>query len=126
MDVQQVLPLPEASDYTVKVREKAREERRKQRTGRDLTKFDVTIEGSTETRLPKRRAIFLIVKHACDQGISPEEVSKAPCEDSENSDWYYAQFKKTATQAKMQGKFDKCINCHGQASDRDYVFGLPN
>ncbi len=76
VDVQQVLPLPEASEYTVKVREKAREERRKQRSSKDLTKFDVTIGGRTETRLPKRRAIFRIVKHLCDQGISPEEISK--------------------------------------------------
>ncbi len=76
VDVQQVLPLPEASDYTVKLREKAREERRKQRSGRDLTKFDVTIGGFTETHLPKRKAIFRVVKHICDQGISPEEISK--------------------------------------------------
>lgn len=77
VDVQQVLPLPEASDYTVKLREKAREERRQRRTGKDLTKFDVTIGGQTETHLSKRKAIFRVVKFLCDQSVPPEEISKA-------------------------------------------------
>jgi hypothetical protein len=76
VDVQQVLPLPEASDYVVKLREKAREERRKQRSSKDLTKFDVTIVDETEAHLPKRRAIFRVVRHLCDRGITPEEISK--------------------------------------------------
>lgn len=77
VDVQQVLPLPEAADYQVKLREKARQERQKRRGGRDLTKFDVAIEGRTEQRLTKRLAIFRIVKHLCDRGASPEEITQA-------------------------------------------------
>lgn len=77
VDVQQVLPLPEAADYQVKLREKARQERRQRRDGRDLTKFDVTIDGRTEHRLSKRLAIFRVVKHLCDNGVTPEEVSRA-------------------------------------------------
>lgn len=77
VDVQQILPLPEASEYTIKIREKASEERRKRLSGsKDYTQFDVTIDGRTDTRLPKRRAIFKVVKHLCDQGVSPEEISK--------------------------------------------------
>lgn len=76
LDVQQVIPLPEAADYQVQVREKARRERAQRRDGRDLTKYDVTVDGRTEQRLPKRRAIYLLVRHLCGRGVSPEEIHK--------------------------------------------------
>ena len=74
LDVQQVIPLPEAADYQVQVREKARREREQRRQGRDLTKFDVTIGGQLEARLPKNRAVYRIVRHLCDSGVPPEEI----------------------------------------------------
>ena len=43
LQVEQVLPLPEAQDYVVGVREKKRSEAKTQE--RDLTRFDVTIDG---------------------------------------------------------------------------------
>ena len=64
------------TESSTRVREKAHEERQKKLSGRDLTKFNVTIDRDTETHLPKRRAIFRIVKHLCEHGISPEEISK--------------------------------------------------
>lgn len=42
--------------------------------GRDYTKFDVTIAGQKHEALAKRMAIFSIVKHLCDQGVTPEEI----------------------------------------------------
>lgn len=68
LDVQQVLPLPEAADYQVQVREKARRERAQRRGTRDLTKYDVTISGRTQERLPKRRTMYAVVRHLCSQG----------------------------------------------------------
>jgi hypothetical protein len=72
--VQQVIPLPEAAEYQVKVREKVRREREDRRSGRDLTKYDVTIAGVTYEQLPKRRTMYQVVRHLCDQGISPEQI----------------------------------------------------
>lgn len=56
------------------MREKARREREQRRQGRDLTKFDVAIDGQLEARLPKNRAVHRIVRHLCDSGVPPEEI----------------------------------------------------
>ncbi len=42
--------------------------------GRDYTKFDVKICDKKHEALAKRMAIFTIVKHLCDQGVTPEEI----------------------------------------------------
>lgn len=75
LDVQQVLPLPEATEYQVRVREKVRRERQHRQGGRDFTKYDVTVSGETFSRLPKRRAIHRVVQRLCEQGVSPEDVT---------------------------------------------------
>ncbi len=73
-DVQQVIPLPEADEYRVRIKEKQLRERAARKFERDFTKFDVTINGKTHTRLPKRTAIYSIVKYLCDSGISPQTI----------------------------------------------------
>jgi hypothetical protein len=76
VDVQQVIPLPEAAEYQVKVREKVRREREDRKDGRDFTKYDVTIEGETLSRLPKRRTMFHLVRHLTSNGVSVAQISK--------------------------------------------------
>ena len=75
LDVQQVIPLPEAEDFQVKVREKKQTERVARQSSKDLTKFDVKIGGHARERQAKRHAIFLVVKALCDRGISPLEIA---------------------------------------------------
>jgi hypothetical protein len=78
LDIQQVIPLPEASDYMVRLREKEEEKRVSQlRKSRDLTYFDVTLAGKIERGLPKRRAIFAIVRHLLERGITPHQLEDA-------------------------------------------------
>jgi len=43
--------------------------------------------------------------------------------DSENGNWYYAVLDPSGTQPVMQGKIEKCMDCHDSADERDYVFG---
>jgi hypothetical protein len=74
IDVQQVIPLPEARDYQVKVREKVRREQQQRRQGRDLTKFDVIIEGHLEPRLPKNRAMHRVIAHLVSRGVTPDQI----------------------------------------------------
>ena len=45
-----------------------------EKTGKDYTKFDVTINGVTQEALSKRKAILAVVKYLCDQGVTPEEI----------------------------------------------------
>jgi len=77
IDVQQVIPLPEAEAYIIQIREKQQKERMKRKGGRDTTRFDVTIDGDTCKDQSKREAIYLVVKHLCASGVTPEEIIDA-------------------------------------------------
>lgn len=74
VDVQQIIPLPEAEEYQIRVRDKARLERVARSQSRDLTKYDVTIGEQTLMRLPKRQAILSIIRYLCAQGVDPEAI----------------------------------------------------
>ncbi len=74
LHVQQVIPLPEAEDYQVQVREKKQRERTGRNFNPDFTKYTVTIGDRRLERLPKRRAILAVVKALCNQGIAPEDI----------------------------------------------------
>jgi len=76
-DIQQLIPLPEAIDYQVKLREKAVEQRQSRREGsRDYSKFDVTINGKTELSRNKRQTMYLVISEYFKSGISPMELMK--------------------------------------------------
>ncbi len=76
IDVQQVIPLPEAGEYVVQVREKERRERRARESSRDYTRYDVTIEDELHERQAKRRAIHLVIKALCSKEATPEQISE--------------------------------------------------
>lgn len=74
-DIQQIIPLPEAEDYRVQLKEKQHRERVARKSSRDVTKYDVTVDGQTLGCLPKRVAIYTVVRHLANRGHSPEEIS---------------------------------------------------
>lgn len=74
LDVQQIIPLPEANAYQVQIKEKQKRERQARTFNPDFTKYDITIDGRTFPHLAKRNAIFTVVKHLCDNGVTPEEI----------------------------------------------------
>ena len=73
-DVQQVIPLPEAEEYIVAIRAK-QEQQKTNQLQRDYTRYDVTVNGITQSKLPKRTAILTVVKHLCEQNVSPEKIA---------------------------------------------------
>jgi hypothetical protein len=75
VDVQQVIPLLEAAEYQVRFKEKIREERERLSSGRDYTRYDVTVDGMTQTRLPKRQAAYQILRALCERGVTPERIA---------------------------------------------------
>jgi len=77
LDVQPIIPLPEAASYTTGLREKKREEQKAKKSSRDLTRYDVTVGGVTERALPKRRAVLAVVQGLVKAGVSPEAMAKA-------------------------------------------------
>jgi len=76
LDVQQIVPLPEAQDYQVRVRERHQRERASRRASRDYARFDVTVGGTVLRNLPKRRAVFTVVQGLCSAGNSPAYISE--------------------------------------------------
>jgi hypothetical protein len=74
VDIQTVIPLPEAEDYQVQIREKQQKEKFSRSSSRDMTKYRITIEGKTTEPLAKRRAIFAVVQELCRQGVNPDEI----------------------------------------------------
>jgi len=79
LDVQQVIPLPEAEDYQIQLREKIKQGREQRRSTRDLTRLDVTIGNQIHTNMSKRGAIYEVVKCLCNQGITPDQIiSRVP------------------------------------------------
>jgi hypothetical protein len=76
VDVQQIIPLPEAADYQEQFREKERKEREVRSSGLDFTRYDVDIDGEHHSSNAKRNAIFLICKHLCSKGVNPDEIAE--------------------------------------------------
>ncbi len=76
VDVQQIVPLPEATEYQVQVREKARKERQAGGTSIDFTRYDIQLEGDMYPSMWKRNAIFLICKRLCDKSTNPDDIAK--------------------------------------------------
>jgi hypothetical protein len=76
VDVQQVIPLPEAAEYQVAVRERNEQRRHVAVGDRDRTKFDVTIGGSVQREVNKRRAVLLIVRGLAEAGVSQEDTMR--------------------------------------------------
>ena len=74
LDVQQIVPLPEAVMYTTGFKEKA-EEKRKAEHDFDFSKYDLTVDGNTQSSLPKRRLVFEVVKVALAKGLTPEQIA---------------------------------------------------
>jgi len=75
VDVQQIIPLPEAEDYIVRVARKDHEEKVAREAQRDLTRFDVTINGTRQERLPKRKVMYVLIRYLVEQGIAPEKIA---------------------------------------------------
>jgi len=76
IDVQQVLPLPEAEQYQVQIRRKEVVERAARAQGRDFTRYDVTVGGEVFRNLPKRWAILHVVRALCNGGVDPDEIGR--------------------------------------------------
>jgi hypothetical protein len=75
VDVQQIIPLPEAAEYQVQIREKTQKERQAKSSGTDFTRFDVQIAGERHVSMWKRNALYEICKYLCERGVSPEEIA---------------------------------------------------
>ena len=78
LDVQQVIPLPEAAAFQVAIREKNLVKAAVDAGGRDFTRYLVqTSQGEAGTNLPKRHFIYQVVKEAIRLGLKPQAIAGA-------------------------------------------------
>ncbi len=76
VDVQQIIPLPEATEYQIQVRKKVRREREARSGGADYRRFDLTLGDRQFTGEPKRRAIYRVFCYLVENGVAPEQVAE--------------------------------------------------
>ena len=76
LDVQHVIPLPEASSYTVRVREKEIAVKQANESAADWTKFVVQTPSGATQPLPKRWAMLRLLEGLVEAGISMAQVSQ--------------------------------------------------
>jgi hypothetical protein len=74
LDVQQVIPLAEASAYTVRVREKENAVKQAKESAADWTKFIVQTPAGATQPLPKRWAMLRLVEGLVEAGMTMEQV----------------------------------------------------
>ena len=77
LDVQPLIPLPEATEFTVQVRRREQAAKASTASGRDLTKYRITTPSGTTEPLAKRHAVMQLVLglHAC--GVPAEKLATA-------------------------------------------------
>lgn len=68
LDIQQVLPLPEAADYQVRLRRKEVARERTRTDGRDFTRFHIVVDGVEGPHQNKRNAIRTMVEELAARG----------------------------------------------------------
>lgn len=75
LDVQQLIPLKEAAEYQVGLRDKRQRQRTKSKLTRDLKRFTVLVGGETFSNLAKRRAALKYVTALVGSGTAPEAIN---------------------------------------------------
>jgi hypothetical protein len=69
LDIQQVLPLPEAADYQVRLRRKDAARERARSDGRDFTRYHIVVDGHALPDQNKRNAIRTMLEQLHDRGV---------------------------------------------------------
>lgn len=74
LDVQTLIPLPEAEEYQVRIREKTMKEREARKQSRDPVRFEVVTEGNGHPNLSSNKMIHHVTRYVISQGKPIEDV----------------------------------------------------
>ena len=77
LDIQQLIPLPEAGDYQVRVRRKEAAQRRsnERADNRDWTQYQIVVDGQESEPMRKRQAVREMIKALKGKGIPYTEIA---------------------------------------------------
>ncbi|MGD0797756.1 MAG: hypothetical protein ABR910_08535 [Acidobacteriaceae bacterium] len=70
LEIDQIIPLPEAQEYTVRLKEKQEEARQAAESTIDFTRYDLTVNGRTIPSLWKRNLMWHVVAAAAAAGLT--------------------------------------------------------
>lgn len=77
LDIQQVLPLPEAADYQVRLRRKDAARDRARTDGRDFTRYEIVVDDEVLPSQNKRNAIRVMIEQLAARGVPLSEIREA-------------------------------------------------
>ncbi len=76
LDIQQVIPLPEAEQFQVQVRQKKQKEQRARSSSRDFSKFTLVVADQEYPGLYKRNLMYQLISEIVKTGVKPEELEE--------------------------------------------------
>jgi hypothetical protein len=76
LDIEQIVPLPEAEDYQVRVRRKDQERERSRTDGRDFTRYHVVLDGESLPDENKRKAVRSMVANLIERNCPAERIAE--------------------------------------------------
>jgi hypothetical protein len=76
LDIEQVIPLPQAADYQVQIRKKDQQQEKARSEGSDWTRYQIIVDGEVGPPLRKRQAVLTMIKKLGQKGVKMEAVSK--------------------------------------------------
>ena len=76
LDVQRVIPLPEADQLTVQLRRREIAARAASGSGQDWTPYVITFPGGRTPQLRKRRAVLAMVRQLHTAGVTAERIAE--------------------------------------------------
>lgn len=77
IDFQQIIPLPQAAQYQVALREKSMEQDTARTSIKSARSFDLSIGEKTFSNLPRARLIYEVVAEALRRGMTPANIKSA-------------------------------------------------
>lgn len=75
LEIEQIVPVKEAAEYQVKLREKAVEQRTARQTSTSRALYDLTVAGRSYTALTKNRLMLNIVREVVETGVDPAAIA---------------------------------------------------
>lgn len=75
LEIEQIVPLKEAAEYQVNLREKAAERRTARQASTSRALYDLTVAGRSYTALPKNRLMLNMVREVVGTGVDPAAIA---------------------------------------------------
>ena len=76
LDVQTIIPLPETEEYQIKLRDKFKQEREARESGKNISRYDITVNGRRYQNENNRNMVKILVSEVLKNGGLPQQVKE--------------------------------------------------